>query len=1308
MYMAKAWMPEEDRKEFEQMYDLYRHELALLAQNEKRAKRTPEMTAEEKKAVDAPIMRRLASDLQRLNIRQLEIALRWIPCEALSSLDEDIFVLRDQIIREYELVKLETSVSAIAISDEEKELEERIMMHKLHVAESWMPEDMLKKLNDNFKEIQINADREEHEKATEDMNSGMSPDDRRVQAMIRHQQLKLRIQQAYLNKLQVAESWIPEEEHLKIDNEYSLIRARHWRQKSPGGWALENIKCDAPRRRKAKRITQINKNPKVKIWKKKTSDDSLWTRPLIELVPTAGSSTEAYGTAVGPIMEENTQEMMAEPQEEPEQQRLLQLRQNRREEERVNLLQEEGRRMKEIQEEQERLANEEKEFLRQRNIRMAEELGVGGAVTAEQTAEEQRLEREEQEFIELEMEAAEEFAKESLEWEERHKLEKQKAEEAAKANELLCQAATAEAASSQAATAEAASSQAATAEAASSQAATAEAASSQAATAEAVQAEGAVGGAVTASCSEAILSQKKVALKELQEQLERLQHGEVSEEEKKLEKPRAKHQTPKGTCLIQQSTVPEAPAEATPESQETASAAAPTSASSCPQQINTNVPPEMDDSFNDSGRAREEEAAAVTDPETCVVSSDEDEGLTWQELEYILVNKQYDPKDQEAIMAQYRQAVGAPAFRPQRVLPPSAYDVDRRQPWPQRYPAFDLSTPTDRFVYFAPKTEEELAAAAAQEPCPAPTTPFVPGSQTWQELEEILMRKQYDPKDRDVIMAQYRQAVGAPAPRPQRVVPTSGFNVDRRLPWPQATGELVDLSTPIDPMEYRLPREVAIAPPPEPCPAPTTPFVPGSQTWQELEETLMRKQYDPKDRDVIMAQYRQAVGAPAFRPQRVLPPSAYNVDRRQPWPQRVEEPFDLSTPTDRFVYFAPEEATTLAAASAALETCPIPTTPFVPGGQTWQELEETLMRKQYDPKDRDVIMAQYRQAVGAPAFRPQRVLPPSAYDIDLSTPRPHRRIPGYWKSPTKQRVLRSSPSKTKNNVCRRCPSMRPAPRSPSKSPMKVCKRSPSTRLASKSPLPKSPTNACRRVLQMQPETTTPGPSQEPCAPMQDVRRKQPLPKKQSMQLDQSEVARGATRRQPAPRNVCMQVDPLQGSRGAAARQPALRNVNVRAAPFQVGRNVCRRKPAPRNVGMSLDPWDNLRMAAKRKPAPQPQPQVDQRHPLNIWPELPTRPAERPAKMSIKEYQDFYWPEGVLNVAKQPKCENVELFTGSPFGQRAPTVPSQPQPLPVIPPPAPCPDRPQAAASEPETETVTTEESQEGGLNVCTLAQRRKP
>ncbi|XP_043547003.1 actin cytoskeleton-regulatory complex protein pan1-like [Chiloscyllium plagiosum] len=114
---------------------------------------------------------------------------------------------------------------------------------------------------------------------------------------------------------------------------------------------------------------------------------------------------------------------------------------------RMRLLQEEQARLRQIQNEQEHLAAAEKEFLRQRNEKLAEELGVGGAVSAEQTAEEQRLAREEEEFLEMEKMVASEFEKEFLKREEQRLVRNLKIEEeAAKAREAPCQPAAAEAA----------------------------------------------------------------------------------------------------------------------------------------------------------------------------------------------------------------------------------------------------------------------------------------------------------------------------------------------------------------------------------------------------------------------------------------------------------------------------------------------------------------------------------------------------------------------------------------------------------------------------------------------------------------------------------------------------------------------------------------------------------------------------------------------------------------------------------------------------------------------------------------------
>ncbi|GCB61791.1 hypothetical protein scyTo_0011381 [Scyliorhinus torazame] len=252
-------MPEIKRKQLDTKFDLYRHELVLLAQQEERAKHKPGMTDEEKKASDAPTNRRLASDLQRLMNKKLELAINWLPSQTRRNLENDTIILRDQIVRENEMAKMEATDAAAGMSDEERELEERIMMHKLHVAESWMPKEVLEKLNDRFTTFQATAAMDEQKKAGADIRAGMSPDDRRIQAMIRHQQYVLRVQQANLNRLQVAESWIPEEERLKIENEYSMMRARHWRKREgerlPGQWGAWKAKTESPKRRKAKRIT---------------------------------------------------------------------------------------------------------------------------------------------------------------------------------------------------------------------------------------------------------------------------------------------------------------------------------------------------------------------------------------------------------------------------------------------------------------------------------------------------------------------------------------------------------------------------------------------------------------------------------------------------------------------------------------------------------------------------------------------------------------------------------------------------------------------------------------------------------------------------------------------------------------------------------------------------------------------------------------------------------------------------------------------------------------------------------------------
>ncbi|XP_072364106.1 uncharacterized protein [Scyliorhinus torazame] len=469
--VAKTWMPEIKRKQLDTKFDLYRHELVLLAQQEERAKHKPGMTDEEKKASDAPTNRRLASDLQRLMNKKLELAINWLPSQTRRNLENDTIILRDQIVRENEMAKMEATDAAAGMSDEERELEERIMMHKLHVAESWMPKEVLEKLNDRFTTFQATAAMDEQKKAGADIRAGMSPDDRRIQAMIRHQQYVLRVQQANLNRLQVAESWIPEEERLKIENEYSMMRARHWRKREgerlPGQWGAWKAKTESPKRRKAKRITGVNKNPMVKMWRKKISSSPDWPRRVIDLVP-----DEDGGTC-------------------PNQG-------NREEAARLKLHQEEQERLREIDREQARLADEEREFLRQRNERLAEELGVAaGVTTAEQTAEEARLAREEEEFLEMEKLVAEEFEKEVLKREKqlRERSMRQEAESPKPKDAAGQPAAAAPAA------------------------------------AEADQPEGAEGGAAAASCSETTLSDKQEALRELQDQLERLQHGDISEEE---------------------------------------------------------------------------------------------------------------------------------------------------------------------------------------------------------------------------------------------------------------------------------------------------------------------------------------------------------------------------------------------------------------------------------------------------------------------------------------------------------------------------------------------------------------------------------------------------------------------------------------------------------------------------------------------------------------------------------------------------------------------------------------------------------
>ncbi|XP_038654561.1 uncharacterized protein LOC119966626 isoform X4 [Scyliorhinus canicula] len=385
--VAKTWMPEIKRKQLDTKFDLYRHELVLLAQQEERGKYKPGMTDEEKKASDAPTNRRLASDLQRLMNKKLELAINWLPSQTRRNLENDTIILRDQIVRENEMAKMEASAAAAGMSDEERELEERIMVHKLHVAEAWMPKEVLEKLNHRFTSFQVTSAMDEQKKAGDDIRAGMSPDDRRIQAMIRHQQYVLRVQQANLNRLQVAESWIPEEERLKIENEYSMMRARHWRKREgerlPGQWGAWKAKTESPKRRKAKRITGVNKNPMVKMWRKKISSSPDWPRRVIDLMP-----DEDGGTCP---------------------------KQGNKEAARLKLLQEEQERLREIDREQAQLAEEEREFLRQRNERLAEEAGgATGLSTAEQTAEEARLAKEEEEFLEMEKIVAEEFEKEVL------------------------------------------------------------------------------------------------------------------------------------------------------------------------------------------------------------------------------------------------------------------------------------------------------------------------------------------------------------------------------------------------------------------------------------------------------------------------------------------------------------------------------------------------------------------------------------------------------------------------------------------------------------------------------------------------------------------------------------------------------------------------------------------------------------------------------------------------------------------------------------------------------------------------------
>ncbi|XP_069771137.1 calponin homology domain-containing protein DDB_G0272472-like isoform X25 [Narcine bancroftii] len=473
---AKDWMPEQKYKELENKFDLYRHELVLLAQQEQRSKHRPDMTAAEKRVVDAPMNRRLASDLQRLMEKKLDLVLQWLPSMMRKNLDFDTNILRNQIIRENELAKTATSSSTQEMTNEERALEERIMGHKLQVAEAWMPKDLLEKLNNKFLVFRITAAREEREQAAEDIRSGMSADERRIQAMIRQQQLTLRVQQAYLNKLQIAESWIPEEQRLKIENEYSIMRARLWRQRAhkpmPGAWDIkQSVQWDTERRRKPKRLSPLQRNPMVKIWKKNVSRNVKGSRPVIQVMTSDTPSTCPLG----------------------EEQRWEDL-----------LLKQEQHRLEEIEEEQEFLAHEEKEFLRRRNEMLLAELGISGPITMEQSAEDERLAREEQEFLELEKMVAEQFEREFLQLEEQRLLRNRRINEEAerlRASQSLPQA---EAASQPRPQAEAA----------------AEASMPTA------------GGAASASCSETTLEEKQQALRELQEQLERLKNGEFSEEEK--------------------------------------------------------------------------------------------------------------------------------------------------------------------------------------------------------------------------------------------------------------------------------------------------------------------------------------------------------------------------------------------------------------------------------------------------------------------------------------------------------------------------------------------------------------------------------------------------------------------------------------------------------------------------------------------------------------------------------------------------------------------------------------------------------
>ncbi|XP_055521797.1 uncharacterized protein LOC129715916 isoform X2 [Leucoraja erinacea] len=456
LHVAKTWMPDTKYKQIENKFDLYQHELVLLAQQEQRSKFRPEMTADEKKQIEMPINRKLASDLQRLAMKKLDLVLMWVPPTTRGNLDQDSTILREEIIRENELAKAEASSSAAEMTKEERELEEKIMMHKLHVAEAWMPRELLETLNAKFLLFQTNASREEMEKAAADIRTGMSADERRIQAMIRHQQMTLRVQQAHLNRLQVAESWIPEEQRLKIENEYTMMRAIHWRRKSnkpmPAAWVQKNVIPNA--------------------WKKTTSPE---------------------GSLFGAPEDEDTDSL---------------------------LLDHELQKFEELEAEQERLAKEEKEFLRRRNEMLASELGVAGSVNMEQTEEEFRLAREEQEFLELEMKVAEDFEKEFFQLEEQRVMRNvRKNEEDAERAKVI--------------------------------------AATAAVGAEAARALS-PGGAALPICSDASLADKQLALQELHLQLEKLQKGELSEEDKErlleeerlLKEEMQKGRDRKGTCRI--------------------------------------------------------------------------------------------------------------------------------------------------------------------------------------------------------------------------------------------------------------------------------------------------------------------------------------------------------------------------------------------------------------------------------------------------------------------------------------------------------------------------------------------------------------------------------------------------------------------------------------------------------------------------------------------------------------------------------------------------------------------------------------